>query len=192
MTARTHDAIAFASLITIAAFTQPQNLNLLTVGAAVVGNIIGSTIPDMDGAGNRMYKFLPAGEYLGRILRRIFLGHRAISHSLIGFYIISKILHFLMFRLLNPAYVNIELVYAAVIIGFISHLFADALTKDGLPLLFPLKWRIGFPPISALRITTGSWMENLVVLPGTAVYIFWFMGRNQDLFLEILRQIQTS
>ena len=190
MTARTHDAIAFAALIIVAAHNPPENLNLITAGAAVVGNIIGSAIPDMDTAGNKLYKFIPYGNYLGRILRRMFLGHRAFSHSLLGFYVISNIVRFLMFRLLNPAYVDIELVYAAVIIGYISHLVADSITRDGLPLLFPLKWRIGIPPIAAFRMKTGGWIENLVVLPGTAIYIFWFVGRNQEQILQILQQLR--
>lgn len=190
MTARTHDAIAFAALITVAAYNPPENLNLLTAGAAIVGNIIGSTIPDMDQAGNRLYKFLPAGNYFGKILRRLFLGHRAFSHSLLGFYVTYNVIHFLLLRLLNPNYVNAEIVFAAMMIGYISHLAADALTKDGLPLLFPIKWRFGFPPLSALRITTGNWIENLIILPGTAVYIFWFLGRNQDQILQLLERLR--
>jgi inner membrane protein len=192
MTARTHDAIAFAALITVATFNPPMELNLLTAGAAVVGNIIGSTIPDMDQAGNRLYKFLPAGNFFGKILRRMFLGHRAFSHSLIGLYTIYHILQFLLFRLLNPDYVNAHIVFAAMIIGYVSHLFGDMLTKDGLPLLFPLKFRFGIPPIEAFRITTGKWIENLIVLPGTAIYIFWFIGRYQEQIMSILLQIQYN
>lgn len=191
MTARTHDAIAFASLITVAAFNPPENINLLTLGAALVGNIIGSTLPDMDVAGNRIYKFLPWGGAIGgRLIRKLFLGHRAISHSIIGFYAISFILKFLMFRVLNPNYVDINLVYGAVMIGYISHLVGDALTKEGLPLFYPIKWKIGFPPISALRITTGSWVENLIILPGSAAYVFWFIGKNQQQFMEIFNRLQ--
>jgi len=189
MTARTHDAIAFASLITVASLNPPESLNLFTVGAAVVGNVIGATIPDLDQAGNKLYKLLPGGNYLGKLLRRLFLGHRAFSHSILGFYVMSLIIQLITMRLLNPNYVNAKLVFDAMMIGYISHLVADMFTKDGLPLLFPLPFRFGIPPISAFRITTGSWIENLVVLPGTAAYIFWFIGRNQQQILEILRSL---
>lgn len=189
MTGRTHDAIAFASLLTVAVYNPPESMNLLTAGAAVVGNIIGSTVPDLDQAGNRLYKLLPGGNYLGKILRRMFLGHRAFSHSILGFYIISSIIHFLVFRLLNPVYVNQDIVYAAIIIGYISHLVGDIITKDGIPLLFPLNFKFGIPPIKAFRIEAGSWVENLIVLPGTAAYIFWFIGRNQQQLLEVIRQL---
>ncbi len=76
-----------------------------------------------------------------------------------------------------------------MMIGYISHLIGDAVTKEGLPLLFPIKWHFGFPPFRFLRITAGNWIENLIVLPGTAAYIFWFIGSHQDEFLALLRKI---
>ena len=122
-------------------------------------------------------------------MRRLFLGHRAFSHSIIVFVVISYIIQFLVFRLLNPSYVNQDIVYAAIIIGYISHLVGDIITKDGIPLLFPLKFRFGIPPLRALRIEAGSWIENLIVLPGTAAYIFWFIGRNQEAIMRILEAL---
>ena len=146
MTARTHDAIAFASLITVAAFNPPENLTLTTSISAIVANIIGALIPDMDQATNRLWDLLPGGDYLGKIFRRIFLGHRTITHSLLGVYLIYQILNFILPRILNPAYVDIQIILASMMIGYISHLAGDALTKEGLPLLFPLKWHFGIPP----------------------------------------------
>ena len=72
MTARTHDAFAFASLVTVAAFIPPASLNLLTLFAAIVGNIVGALISDMDQAGNRLWDLLPAGDTIGKIFRRVF------------------------------------------------------------------------------------------------------------------------
>src|SRR3990167_595395 len=166
MTARTHDMFAFASLVTVAVYYPPTSLNTITLFASVVGNIIGSLLPDMDQACNRLWDLLPAGNFLGRIFRRIFISHRTLSHSLLGLFLISHILWWLLHRLINPNFVDINILYVSVMVGFISHLIADALTKEGLPLLFPLKLKFGFPPISTLRITTGKWIENLVVLPG--------------------------
>ena len=81
------------------------------------------------------------------------------------------------------------MVFWAIMIGYFSHLVADSLTKDGLPLLFPLKLKFGIPPLSALRITTGSWVENFLILPAIAVYLIWFIGRNKTQLLEIIRLI---
>ena len=54
MTARTQDAFAFASLVSVAAYYPPGSLNLFTLFAAIIGNNIGALMPDMDSAGNRL------------------------------------------------------------------------------------------------------------------------------------------
>ena len=189
MTARTHDAVAFATLLTVAAYFPPQNLSVTTLGAAIVGNIVGSLLPDMDQAGNRLWDLLPAGDHLARVLRKAFISHRTLSHSFVGLFLFYHILGFVLYRLLNPNYVDVNIVFIAMMVGYISHLVADSLTKEGLPLLWPLKWKFGFPPVSAFRITTGSWVENFVVLPAVAAYIFWFIGKNQQSLIKIVKLI---
>ena len=91
MTARTHDAFAFAGLITVATHFPPTSLNLTTLFAAVVGNIVGSLIPDMDQASNRLWDLLPAGDHLAKIFRRLFLKHRTLTHSFLGVFLIFNI-----------------------------------------------------------------------------------------------------
>lgn len=189
MTARTHDAIAFASLITIAAFNPPESLNLITAGSAIVANIVGATLPDIDQATNRLWDFLPGGDYLGKVLGKLFMGHRNLTHSLLGLFLVFKGLEFILPRVLNPQFVDANIVFAAIMIGYISHLASDSVTKEGLPLLFPSKLHFGFPPLKFMRITTGKWIENLIILPGTAIYIFWFIGRNQEMFINLLHRI---
>jgi len=189
MTARTHDAIAFASLVTIASIYPPTGLNIPTIFAALVANIIGSLLPDMDQASNRLWYLLPAGDYVGRIFRRLFLGHRTLSHSILGVYIFYNLLGFILPMILNPGYIYPQIVFDAIMIGYISHLVADSLTREGIPLFFPLKISVGIPPVKFLRIKTGSWVENLVVLPATGMYIFWFIGKNQDKLLTIVKEL---
>jgi len=187
MTGRTHDAIAFASLVTIAALNPPANLNVATATAAIVGNIIGATLPDIDQSTNRLWDFLPGRDYLGKLLRPLFLGHRNLTHSLLGVFLVYHGLGFILPRILNPVYVEIDVIYISMMIGYVSHLVGDAITKEGLPLLFPFGWRFGFPPISAFRITSGKWVENIVILPGTAAYIFWFIGNHHEEFVKLFR-----
>lgn len=192
MTGRTHDAVAFASLVTIAAINPPGQINIATATACIVGNIIGATLPDIDQSTNRLWDLLPGRDFVGKLMRPFFLGHRNLTHSLLGLFLIYKILEFVLPRILNPTYVQSDIVFAAMMIGYISHLFGDAITKEGLPLLFPLSWRFGIPPITALRITTGKWMENLVILPGTAAYIFWFIGNHHGDFVKLLKAISEG
>jgi len=192
MTGRTHDAIAFASLITVSVANPPESLNVATATAAIVANIVGATMPDIDQATNKLWKFLPGGDYLGKILRRAFMGHRNLTHSFVGIFLVYKLLEFALPRLLNPQYVDWKIIFLAMMIGYTSHLIGDFITKDGLPLLFPLEWKFGFPPIAAFRITSGNWIENIIVLPGTAAYIFWFIGSNQGEFIKLLKLISGS
>ncbi|MBI2009706.1 MAG: metal-dependent hydrolase [Candidatus Chisholmbacteria bacterium] len=190
MTARTHDAIAFASLVTAATLYPPASLNLYTLFAAIIGNNIGALIPDIDQASNRLWDLVPGGDRIDKVLSRLFYKHRTLTHSLLGLFLIFKSLEWLLPRLLNEAFVNVDLVFWSIIIGYASHLVADAFTKEGLPLLFPLKIKIGLPPIKAFRLTTDSWVERLVVLPGVAIYLFWFINQNKATLLALLHQIR--
>ncbi len=192
MTGRTHDAIAFASLVTAAAISPPEQLNVATATAAIVVNIIGATLPDIDQSTNRLWDFLPGRDFVGKLFRPLFLGHRNLTHSLLGVFLVYYGLGFILPRILNPVYVEINIIYAAMMIGYVSHLVGDAVTKEGLPLLFPFRWRFGFPPISALRITTGKWIENIVILPGTAAYVFWFIGNHHGEFVKLLKLISEG
>jgi len=191
MTSRTHDMIGFASLITVAANFPPENLNVNTAIASLIGCTIGSLIPDMDQATNRLWDLLPAGNFLGRIFRNLMLEHRTISHSILGGYILYKILSFVILHLINPNYVDIELVTISIMVGFVAHVCADMLTKEGVPLLFPLPFKIGFPPIKALRITTGKFVEKVLIFPGVIVYLIWFVAYHRVQLLSLLKLIQS-
>lgn len=189
MTGRTHDAVAFASLVTVAALYPPEQINIATATACVVGNIIGATLPDIDQSTNRLWDFLPGRDYIGKLLKPLFLGHRNLTHSFLGVFITYKVLETILPGILNPAYVQSDLVFAAIMIGYVSHLIGDAITKEGLPLFFPIDWRIGVPPIKSLRITTGKFIENIIILPATAIYIFWFMGNKHAEFVKLLKMM---
>jgi inner membrane protein len=189
MTNRTHDAIAFASLSTIAAIYPPENLNLLTLVGSVVACDIGAMLPDIDDAGNKLWDLLPQGKSVAKILRRIFYKHRTLTHSLFGLFGVYKFFQWLLPKFLNPNFVNPNIIIVSLMIGYISHLIGDALTKEGLPLLFPLKISFGFPPVKKMRVRTGKWFENFVVFPSVWVYLLWFISSNQGRFLQILDKL---
>jgi inner membrane protein len=189
MTARTHDAFAFSSLVVAATYYPPDNLSVGTLFAAVIGNIVGSLIPDMDQSTNRLWDLLPMGEQLGKVFRRVFISHRSLSHSILGFYLIYKFLEWLLPKVLNPLYIDASIVFLAVIVGYASHLMADSLTKEGLPLLFPFKFKFGIPPFSSLRIATGSWAEKFIVLPAVTLFLFLFINSNKDALIGILNLV---
>lgn len=189
MTARTHDGIAFASLVTVATVFPPSSLNLMTLIASLIGCVIGALIPDLDQAGNRLWDLLPAGDEIGKIFRRVFYKHRTITHSLLGVFLLFNLLEWLLPKFLNSTFIDPQLVFVSIMVGYLSHLVADAFTKEGLPLFFPLPFEIGFPPIQALRMTTDSWVETYLVQPVIAVYLIWFIATHQSQVLEVLKLV---
>lgn len=191
MTSKTHNVVAFAFLVTAAIHTPPASLNFLTLFSAIVANIIGSLSPDLDQASNRLWDLLPGGDMMGRIFRPFFMGHRSLSHSLLGTTIYFYFLVWFLPKILNPDFVNVKIVLVSAMIGFISHLIGDSITEEGLPLFFPIKFKIGFPPIKAWRIKTGKWFENLVVFPATIAYTIWFVTENREGFVSMFRLIQN-
>ncbi len=189
MTGRTHDLFGFASLLTAATLFPVTNITLPTLITSVVGNVVGSLIPDMDQATNRLWDLLPGGNWVGKIFRHLFLGHRTISHSLLGAFLLYKLLDFGLPRVFNPTTVDVFTLQMSIMIGFVSHLIADSLTKDGIPLFFPFSIKIGFPPVKFMRVTTGSFVENWIVLPAIVGYILWIVQQNQSVFITLFRNI---
>ncbi len=77
-------------------------------------------------------------------------------------------------------------------IGVVSHLFMDMFTKEGVPLLLPLPFKFGMPPLRRLRVTTGKWVENIVVFPLLLVFNgVWFAAHYNEI-LEIMRRMGNS
>ncbi|KKQ75671.1 MAG: Membrane protein containing DUF457, transmembrane [Candidatus Woesebacteria bacterium GW2011_GWB1_38_5b] len=191
MTARTHDTFALALLTTAAVYYPPANLNIPTLFGVLVGSVVGSLIPDMDQGSNRLWDMLPAGNTVGKIFRRLFLGHRTISHSLLGFYLFFKFFEFVLPKFLNTTVINTNLVFASIMIGIASHLIADALTKDGIPLFFPLSIKVGIPPIKAFRVKTDTWVEHFLVLPAVVGYLIWIINANQEVLKKLLNNLYS-
>ncbi|MBI4136640.1 metal-dependent hydrolase, partial [Candidatus Roizmanbacteria bacterium] len=72
-------------------------------------------------------------------------------------------------------------------IGYFSHLVTDSMTTQGVPWLFPIPIRFGIPPIKALRIKTGGFMEKFVVLPGLILfngYLVYLNYPTYELFVK--------
>jgi membrane-bound metal-dependent hydrolase YbcI (DUF457 family) len=60
------------------------------------------------------------------------------------------------------AFAHVALV--ALLVGYLLHLVADSLTLGGVPWLWPLHTRFGFPPWRSWRFRSGSWEEPVVVV----------------------------
>lgn len=95
---------------------------------------------------------------VGRVvswLTRLFGGHRALTHTLLAWGIVT---------LWAGLYFRGGGLAVAVSVGYLSHLLADMLTARGVPLLWPVyRKRLHLLP-AAIAIRTGSTIETLTVV----------------------------
>ena len=190
MTGRTHDLAAFTALTAIVAAHPPVSLRLSTLLLALLANQIGGLIPDIDQPTAPFWRNLPVAGFFGKVFGRLSGGHRFITHSLIGLVLFGLALKALL-AFVQPilGHADAGVIWWAFMIGMASHLLMDMATKEGVPLLLPLTFHFGIPPIKALRITTGNWIERLVVFPGLiAVCITLFVTNRVD-FILLLHHI---
>ena len=187
MTARTHDVAALTALSLVAVVQPVASLSLSTVLVALLANQIGGILPDIDQPTAPFWRNLPVGHLLGRIVDKAMGGHRFLSHSLLGvalFALLAK----LLLRGLQPIlpHVNTQVVWWSLLIGILSHLVMDTLTKEGVPWLLPVPVRFGLPPVRRLRITTGRHVELLVVLPLLVLADIWLLASHYSQLLAFL------
>jgi inner membrane protein len=187
MIARTHDLAAITALGVTFLVMPEQTITLATVILSVFANLIGGITPDIDQPTAPLWHNLPAGKYFGRIFDKLLGGHRFITHSILGLVLFGYLFHLLL-GFLQPilSTVNIGLVWWAFMIGMVSHLVMDSLTKEGVPWLLPIPIKFGFPPLNEWRITTGKWVETWVVFPLLLIFNGWLYLQHHQQILYIL------
>ena len=182
MTARTHDAAALTALTIWILAVPPGKMTVATGLIAVLANQLGGVAPDIDQPTAPLWRNLPVGRYFGRIFGALVGGHRFFCHSLIGVGVFAAA-SFALLRVLEPVLPNIDstFVWGAFLVGVISHLVMDSLTKEGVPWLLPLPFKFGFPPLRRLRVTTDKKVEMLA-------FTTWLCTRHYSTLAEIIQQ----
>ena len=189
VTARTHDLAAISALATICLLAPPATIGLSTAMMAIIANLIGGIIPDIDQPTAPLWRNLPVGRYVGKVTDKLLGGHRFLTHSLLGMAITGYLIHWLLsvFRpilgSINPGYV-----WWAFMIGMTSHLVLDSFTKEGVPWLLPLPVKLGLPPVKSWRITSGGAIETFGVFPALIVYNIWLYTSHYQTVLILLHQ----
>ncbi len=149
---------------------------LVAVGA------FAALLPDLDASESKI-KSLTVGGYVGKtkvgirpfvpiamVFSTIF-GHRGALHSLLAVVIVAGASTFLI-----PYVGAAGLV--VIILGYASHLAADAMTKSGIEFLWPLKMRFGLLP-HFIRVKTGGILDTLLSLIGSGgvvVFLYQYIG----------------
>lgn len=189
MTARTHDLAAITALGIVVLAEPLRTVTLATAIVAVFANLIGGIAPDVDQPTAPLWRNLPVGGVIGKIFDKMLGGHRFISHSILGLAIFGFAAHWLLI-FLHPIMgsVNIGLVWWAFIIGMVSHLIMDTLTKEGVPWLLPVPVKFGLPPLKAFRITTGKAVETFGVFPLLLVFNALFYWAHYQRLLDMLHR----
>lgn len=190
MIARTHDLAAITTLGIVCMIMPIKALSLSTIMVAILVNLIGGILPDIDQPTAPFWRNLPIGNLFGKLFSRMSGGHRFITHSIIGVVILGYLFYILL-TFLHPLFssVDINIVWWAFIIGIISHLLIDMFNKEGVPLLLPIPFKFGIPPLKSLRITTDSWVENYLFFSGLLIFNVCFYLINYQHVLFILHNV---
>ncbi len=177
MTGRTHDLAAFTLLNLIFISIPTPTMTIATLVAGLGGCFIGGLFPDIDQPTADLYRRLPAGNVFGRMVAPILGSHRFISHSFLGIFVIGYVMNKFL-----------EKVGRTFMIGFVSHIFMDMLTKEGVPLMFPFGWRFGIPPIAKFRVKTGGLWEKGIIFPGLMILNGFIVYQYHQVFLSFFKQ----
>jgi len=166
MTGRTHDLAAFTALGFIALTHPLPNITLATGIVAVVANLIGGIAPDIDQPTAPLWRNLPVGGTVGRVFDRLLGGHRFLSHSILGVILFGFGWHYFL-KVLTPSFPHLDMtiIWWSFMIGFVSHLIMDTITREGVPWLLPIPVKFGIPPTKAFRVETDGFVEKFVVFP---------------------------
>jgi inner membrane protein len=189
MTGRTHDLAAFTALNLIVA-TQPiADLTLPTAFIALGANMLGGLAPDLDQSSGKFWGSFRGGHILGRLISPMLGGHRFISHSILGVVIFAVLIRWALGLMSSFLLVNMDIVWASFMIGYVSHLIMDSLTKEGVPYLFPIPFHFGFPPFSFFRIKTGGLVEKSFIFPGLILINGYLIYSYYPQYIELIKQI---
>ena len=132
--------------------------------------LLGALLPDIDHPGSILGRRC---SFISRTLHNWF-GHRSITHSILGILLLASLctgIGSLLVALCNAQHIifsasSIAILHLALfslLFGYALHLFADSLTKEGIPLLWPHKKRYALIPFAALRFRVGTWAEHLIL-----------------------------
>ncbi len=151
MMARSHVVVGLAAWVAVAPLLHLSATDPAYLGLAVIGSLL----PDLD----------HPGSWIGRRSRPVStaiasaLGHRGVTHSAVAVLGLVALLVHEGFRRGGVS---------ALAVGYLSHLAADMLTPQGLPLAWPLRRCWGLK-----LCRTGSPMEAVIVLVLVCGIAWW-------------------
>lgn len=130
----------------------------------MAASLLGGALPDIDHASSKVGRKF---RVLSTIISTLF-EHRGITHSIIFIVGVWYTLKWSFSHLLVT--LNLEqswmFYFDNIIVGFcagiLSHALADACTKSGVKLFYPLGYKFRLPVLSWFRLSSGSKLEPVV------------------------------
>lgn len=187
MTGRTHDLAAFTALNIIVATQSIPEVSFSTGVFSIGACFLGGLTPDIDKPTSKFWQEFPAGTLVGKIVHPFIGGHRLISHSIFGFILFGLLSLYLLGLFSGTVIVDMQIVWTAFLIGYVSHLVMDMLTTEGIPLFLPIPIHIGFPPFKALRIKTGGIFERGIVFPVLVLVNLYLFYNYRQIYIHLFK-----
>lgn len=142
MNGGTHMLIGLTTGAAVAAyFHVPPFLPVVTLLAV---SVLGSVLPDIDHPASFISRRVGLLGWPFRLF-----SHRGFTHSILA----TLILAFALTYIEAPAPLGM-----ALLLGYLSHLLADSMTRAGIRLLWPWRIRVGLPR----PLAVGSQIEGLI------------------------------
>lgn len=190
MTGRTHDLAAFTALNITFLAMPTMEMSLGTAIVAFFANFVGGLFPDIDQPTSDLWDNFRGGEIVSKYICKLLGGHRHISHSIIGVLLIGFLSDKFLSAISGIVLLDMRIIWWSFMIGVVSHILFDMPTKDGVPLLWPIKWRIGIPPFRFMRIRSGFFVEKLFIFPGLAVLNAVLIYQNYSTYIELFHSLK--
>lgn len=189
MTGKTHDLAAFTALLAVCIYLPaiPQ-MSAATAIAAFGANFVGGLFPDIDQPTSDLWDNFRLGPFIAKLVCPALGGHRHISHSILGVFLIGALSRLLLQLLSSIILIDMEIVWYAFMIGVVSHILTDLPTRAGVPLLWPLTCKFGIPPWKSLRMESGKFVENWIVFPTLLATSLYLLYTHQAKFLEFFQR----
>ena len=168
MTGKTHQIAGVTAGLGFLLISAPPQYQPATLAAVLVGSSFAALLPDVDQPASVIWDKIPfVGHVAGHVAEEATFGHRNLTHSLLGFVLMGGLLFWLLSSFPEYWGVNTTIVFISMMLSYAVHLFADAFTVQGIPLLWPWHRNFGIPPkpLDGIRIETGQWFENLILFP---------------------------
>lgn len=189
MTGKTHQIAGITLGLGYLLFQAEPAYQPATLALVLVGSSLAALLPDIDQPASAIWEKIPVvGHIAGHVTREVTFGHRNLTHSLLGVFLIGLLLRWLLLMFPSSWGINIDIVFMSMMLSYGVHLLADTFTVQGVPWLWPWQRNFGLPPkpFQGIRIETSHWFENIVLFPILNVILIILIVTNWHTLVTIL------